>query len=109
MKDRTPTGKARPLNNRHSARAHAFVLFCLGLTHDMIAGSVGVAEATLTKWKNEDDWVKWREMVNTQPAPVPPWGVRVLELLTAQQKTLARLEAHCNPTTPDPTAPDAPV
>jgi transposase-like protein len=73
-------------------RARAFQRYCEEATQKVIAEEFGLSEKTLSNWKRQGQWEALRGPA-ALPGNVPPWALRVLAVLAAQQQQLARIEA----------------
>jgi transposase-like protein len=74
-------------------RARAFQRYCEGATQKAIAEEFGLSEKTLSKWKQQGHWDALRGPA-ALPGNVPPWALRVLTVLAAQQQQLTRIETY---------------
>ena len=79
----------------HPARLQAFVLFCQGYNHGIIAELVSVNPSMLSGWKKRDEWERWRDELlgTTNVVPVPAWAAYLLQQQHGLRQQLAALAA----------------
>lgn len=80
----------------HPARLQAFVLFCQGYRHGLIADLLCVNQSVLSGWKKRDEWPRWQaELHNTTTlVPVPTWAAYLLQQQHTLRQQLADLTAR---------------